>query len=168
MAQIRPGFLAGPGRLTGLAGQRMRRRAAARVSWRAAVMQVLWDAGQALSPGKVWAALDGGAGRLSYSTVVTILSGLRAKKAVVRQRAGRAFRYSPAADEAGSLPAADPRPCTVNIPRADAAAIAPFAVDRATPVSCPMSVSQGIFRPGGNSPDSIRLRSQAAICRCTR
>src|SRR6266851_331601 len=67
----------------------------------AAVMQVLWDAGQPLSPGEVQAALDGGAGRLSYSTVVTILSRLHAKKALVRQRAGRAFRYSPAADEAG-------------------------------------------------------------------
>ncbi len=64
-------------------------------------MQVLWDAGQPLSPGEVQAALDGGAGRLSYSTVVTILSRLHAKKALVRQRAGRAFRYSPAADEAG-------------------------------------------------------------------
>ncbi len=70
----------------------------------AAVMQVLWDAGRALSPGEVQAALaapDGTVPRLSYSTVVTILSRLHAKKALERQRAGRAFRYSPAADEAG-------------------------------------------------------------------
>ena len=70
----------------------------------AAVMQVLWDAGRALSPAEVQAALaarDKGTTRLSYSTVVTILSRLHAKKALVRRRAGRAFRYSPAADEAG-------------------------------------------------------------------
>jgi len=70
----------------------------------AATMQVLWDAGQALSPAEVQAALaarDDAAARLSYSTVVTILSRLHAKKAVVRRRAGRAFRYSPAADPAG-------------------------------------------------------------------
>ncbi len=67
-------------------------------------MQVLWEAGRALSPGEVQAALaarDGAASRLSYSTVVTILSRLHAKKALVRRRSGRAFRYSPASDEAG-------------------------------------------------------------------
>jgi predicted transcriptional regulator len=69
----------------------------------AAVMQVLWDAGRALSPAEVQAALAAreGSSRLSYSTVVTILSRLHVKKALVRRRAGRAFRYSPAADEAG-------------------------------------------------------------------
>jgi len=69
----------------------------------AAVMQVLWDAGGALSPAEVQAALAAreGSSRLSYSTVVTILSRLHAKKALVRRRAGRAFRYSPTADEAG-------------------------------------------------------------------
>jgi len=69
----------------------------------AAVMQVLWDAGGSLSPAEVQAALAAreGSSRLSYSTVVTILSRLHAKKALVRRRAGRAFRYSPAADEAG-------------------------------------------------------------------
>ena len=67
-------------------------------------MQVLWAAGRTLNPGEVQAALaarDGAAGRLSYSTVVTILSRLHAKGALKRRRAGRAFRYSPAADEAG-------------------------------------------------------------------
>ncbi len=69
----------------------------------AAVMQVLWDAGGSLSPAEVQAALAAreGTSRLSYSTVVTILSRVHAKKALVRRRAGRAFRYSPAADEAG-------------------------------------------------------------------
>jgi len=69
----------------------------------AAVMQVLWDAGGSLSPAEVQAALAAreGSSGLSYSTVVTILSRLHAKKALVRRRAGRAFRYSPAADEAG-------------------------------------------------------------------
>src|SRR5215813_125042 len=70
----------------------------------AAIMQVLWDADQALSPAEVQAALaarDEGPAPLSYSTVVTILSRLHGKKAVVRRRAGRAFRYSPAADPAG-------------------------------------------------------------------
>jgi predicted transcriptional regulator len=70
----------------------------------AAVMQVLWEADRALNPGEVQAALaarDGQAAPLSYSTVVTILSRLHAKKALERRRAGRAFRYSPALDEAG-------------------------------------------------------------------
>ena len=70
----------------------------------AAVMQVLWEAGRPLSPAEVRAALaarDEATSGLSYSTVVTILSRLHAKRALVRRRAGRAFRYSPAADEAG-------------------------------------------------------------------
>src|SRR5712691_8215994 len=71
----------------------------------AAVLSVLWEAGRALSPGEVQQALTGQAGAgapaLSYSTVVTILSRLHAKKALERQRDGRAFRYAPVADEAG-------------------------------------------------------------------
>ena len=71
----------------------------------AAVLSVLWEAGRALSPGEVQQALTGKAGsrapRLSYSTVVTILSRLHAKKALARRRDGRAFRYAPVADEAG-------------------------------------------------------------------
>ena len=70
----------------------------------AAILAVLWDAGTALSPGEVQAALaarTGAAGGLSYSTVVTILSRLHAKKALERRRDGRAFRYAPVADEAG-------------------------------------------------------------------
>jgi predicted transcriptional regulator len=70
----------------------------------AEVMQVLWQAGRALNPGEVQAALvERGAdpARLSYSTVVTILSRLHAKKALVRRRAGRAFSYTPVSDETG-------------------------------------------------------------------
>jgi predicted transcriptional regulator len=70
----------------------------------AAVLQVLWAAGRALSAGEVQAALAGRAGtapELAYSTVVTILSRLHAKKALGRRRAGHAFRYEPVADEAG-------------------------------------------------------------------
>ena len=71
----------------------------------AAVLSVLWKAGRALSPGEVQRALTGQAGapapELSYSTVVTILSRLHAKKALDRRRDGRAFRYAPVADEAG-------------------------------------------------------------------
>src|SRR6266487_7208652 len=69
----------------------------------AAVLSVLWQAGRPLSPGKVQQALTGQAGApaLSYSTVVTILSRLHAKKALDRRRDGRAFRYAPVADEAG-------------------------------------------------------------------
>src|SRR6266704_3535093 len=69
----------------------------------AAVLSVLWEAGRALSPREVQQALTGqtGAAELSYSTVVTILSRLHAKKALGRRRDGRAFRYAPVADEAG-------------------------------------------------------------------
>ena len=71
----------------------------------AAVLSVLSQAGQPLSPGEVQPALAGQAGAagpaLSYSTVVTILSRLHAKKALARRRDGRAFRYAPVADEAG-------------------------------------------------------------------
>ena len=69
----------------------------------AAVLSVLWQAGRPLSPGEVQQALAGPAGapELSYSTVVTILSRLHAKKMLERRRDGRAFRYAPVADEAG-------------------------------------------------------------------
>src|SRR5258708_8454695 len=74
----------------------------------AAVLSVLWQAGRALSPGEVPQALTGQAGapELSYSTVVTILSPLHAKKALGRPRDGRAFRSPPAPGEAGRRAAA--------------------------------------------------------------
>ncbi|MFI1740792.1 BlaI/MecI/CopY family transcriptional regulator [Streptomyces sioyaensis] len=40
-------------------------------------------------------------GDLAYTTVMTILSRLHAKRAVTRERSGRAYLWSPAADEAG-------------------------------------------------------------------
>ncbi len=74
-----------------------------------AILGVLWHAKQPLSPGEVRerlartdAAAAGGAGaELSYSTVVTILTRLHDKRALTRERDGRAFRYAPVADEAG-------------------------------------------------------------------
>src|SRR6266567_4613943 len=62
----------------------------------AAVLSVLWQAGRALT-----VRSGARAPELSYSTVVTILSRLHAKKALDRRRDGRAFRYAPVADEAG-------------------------------------------------------------------
>ncbi|WP_050502626.1 BlaI/MecI/CopY family transcriptional regulator [Streptomyces monomycini] len=38
---------------------------------------------------------------LAYTTVMTILSRLHAKKAVTRERVGRSYVWTPAADEAG-------------------------------------------------------------------
>ncbi|MEU5210772.1 BlaI/MecI/CopY family transcriptional regulator [Streptomyces sp. NPDC020742] len=40
-------------------------------------------------------------GDLAYTTVMTILSRLHAKRAVSRERSGRAYVWTPAADEAG-------------------------------------------------------------------
>ncbi len=40
-------------------------------------------------------------GGLAYTTVVTILSRLHAKGVLDRERAGRAYRYAPVADQAG-------------------------------------------------------------------
>ena len=71
-----------------------------------AVLGVLWSASEPLSPGEVREKLargelaDGGP-TLSYSTVVTILTRLHEKRALSRQRDGRAYRYAPLADEAG-------------------------------------------------------------------
>ena len=68
-----------------------------------AVLTVLWSADAALSPGEVRDRLGSdGAGGLSYSTVVTILSRLHEKGVLDRTREGRAFRYTPVvADVAG-------------------------------------------------------------------
>lgn len=40
-------------------------------------------------------------GDLAYTTVITILSRLYAKKAVTRSRQGRSYAWTPASDEAG-------------------------------------------------------------------
>ncbi|KOG41519.1 BlaI/MecI/CopY family transcriptional regulator [Streptomyces decoyicus] len=55
------------------------------------------------SPGPVTAAWvqERLGGDLAYTTVMTILSRLHAKQAVTRERSGRAYVWTPAADEAG-------------------------------------------------------------------
>jgi len=63
-----------------------------------AVLAVLQDAGQALTPGEVGDRLDGD---LSYSTVVTILGRLHRKRILTRSPRGRAYAYQPIADVPG-------------------------------------------------------------------
>jgi predicted transcriptional regulator len=72
------------------------RRAAGELE--AAVLAVLQAAGSVLTPGQVRERLGG---RLAYTTVVTILSRLRAKGVLTRVRSGRGYAYAPVADEAG-------------------------------------------------------------------
>src|ERR1700749_1491151 len=62
------------------------------------VLGILQAAGEPLAPADVRGRLGGG---LAYTTVVTILPRLHAKGVLDRERAGRAFRYSPVADEPG-------------------------------------------------------------------
>jgi predicted transcriptional regulator len=62
------------------------------------VLGVLQAAGEPLSPADVRERLGAD---LAYTTVVTILSRLHAKGVLDRERSGRAFRYSPVADEPG-------------------------------------------------------------------
>ena len=72
------------------------RRAAGELE--AAVLAVLQGAGAPLSPGEVRERIGGS---LAYTTVVTILSRLHAKGVLERHKAGRAYLYSPVADEPG-------------------------------------------------------------------
>lgn len=66
----------------------------------AEVLRVLQAARRPLSPGQMREELAGRlAGELSYSTVVTIMSRLHAKGLLARERAGRAYTYTPV-DEA--------------------------------------------------------------------
>lgn len=90
-----------------------------------AVLAVLWQASEPLSPGEVRERLGrdealGGA-ELSYSTVVTILTRLHEKNALSRERDGRAYRYAPWPTRRGSPRAGSPscstgcataRPCS--------------------------------------------------------
>ena len=64
----------------------------------AQVLSVLREADGPATAGWVQERLGGG---LAYTTVVTILTRLMAKGAVTRERAGRSFAWTPAADEAG-------------------------------------------------------------------
>ena len=72
------------------------RRAAGELE--AAVLAVLQGAGSPLSPGEVRERIGGS---LAYTTVVTILSRLHAKGVLERTKAGRAYLYSPVADQPG-------------------------------------------------------------------
>ena len=65
------------------------------------VLGTLRQAGTALTPGEVLAALtDAGEAPLAYSTVVTTLSRLHASGAADRYRVGRAYAYQAVADHA--------------------------------------------------------------------
>jgi predicted transcriptional regulator len=66
----------------------------------AQVVTVLSTSPQPLTPGEVRDRLDPG-GTLSYSTVVTTLSRLYEKGALIRHRDGRAFRYGATSNAAG-------------------------------------------------------------------
>jgi predicted transcriptional regulator len=72
------------------------RRAAGELE--AAVLAVLQEAGSALSPGEVRERIGGA---LAYTTVVTILSRLHTKGVLERHKAGRAYLYTPVADQPG-------------------------------------------------------------------
>ena len=60
----------------------------------AQVMEVLWDAGEALSPGEVLERLPEGPA-VVYSTVMTVLRRLWLKGKLERDRRGRAYVYRP-------------------------------------------------------------------------
>ncbi|MFY9927939.1 MAG: BlaI/MecI/CopY family transcriptional regulator [Streptosporangiaceae bacterium] len=62
------------------------------------VLGILHAAGEPLSPADVRERLGGD---LAYTTVVTILYRLHTKGMLARERAGRAYRYTPVADEPG-------------------------------------------------------------------
>jgi predicted transcriptional regulator len=64
----------------------------------AQVLSALREADGPATAGWVQERLGGG---LAYTTVVTILTRLMVKGAVTRERAGRSFAWTPAADEAG-------------------------------------------------------------------
>ncbi|HEY2505806.1 MAG TPA: BlaI/MecI/CopY family transcriptional regulator [Streptosporangiaceae bacterium] len=81
---------------TAQAGPGSSRRAAGELE--AAALAVLQAAGTALTPSQVRDQLGGG---LAYTTVVTILSRLHAKGVLTRLRSGRAYSYTPVADEPG-------------------------------------------------------------------
>jgi predicted transcriptional regulator len=66
------------------------------------VLAALWVAGRPLTPAEVREAL---ADELAYTTVMTTLARLHEKGAVSRERAGRAFAYSPVQDRASTAAA---------------------------------------------------------------
>ncbi|WP_405589166.1 BlaI/MecI/CopY family transcriptional regulator [Streptomyces sp. NBC_01190] len=62
------------------------------------ILAALHRAGTPLTAGEV---VDRLSRRLSYSTVVTVLSRLHTKRLLDRAQRGRAYAYSPATDESG-------------------------------------------------------------------
>lgn len=73
-----------------------RRRAKGQLE--AEILTVLHQADEPMTTGQVIERLGGG---LAYSTVVTILTRLHAKRQLTRTPRGRAYAYAPVADEAG-------------------------------------------------------------------
>jgi predicted transcriptional regulator len=70
----------------------------------AAILRALWDAGRPLNAAEVRDRLTSGTTQhppLAYTTVVTTLTRLKEKGALRRERDGRAYRYTPTADNAG-------------------------------------------------------------------
>ncbi|MFI6942528.1 BlaI/MecI/CopY family transcriptional regulator [Streptomyces sp. NPDC050418] len=80
----------------GESGDRSRRRGQGELEGQ--VLAVLGTAGKPVSAGWVQERLGGD---LAYTTVLTILARLMAKDAVTRERDGRSFVWTSAADEAG-------------------------------------------------------------------
>jgi predicted transcriptional regulator len=62
------------------------------------ILATLWAAGTPLTPSEVRQHVSGDP---AYSTVVTTLSRLHEKGTLSRVRSGRAYAYTPIADEAG-------------------------------------------------------------------
>ncbi|HET7660849.1 MAG TPA: BlaI/MecI/CopY family transcriptional regulator [Oryzihumus sp.] len=69
-----------------------------------AILRALWDAGRPLNATEVRDYLTSNTAQqapLAYTTVVTTLTRLKDKGALRRERDGRAYRYTPTADNAG-------------------------------------------------------------------
>ncbi|MBS1860813.1 MAG: BlaI/MecI/CopY family transcriptional regulator [Actinobacteria bacterium] len=66
------------------------------------VLAALWAADGPLTPAEVRDELGGD---LAYTTVMTALTRLHEKGSVRREKAGRAFAYTPVLDEAGTTAA---------------------------------------------------------------
>ncbi|PJE99651.1 CopY family transcriptional regulator [Streptomyces carminius] len=84
----------------GVTGQSRRSRARRRGQGELEV-QVLSALGEAPGPVDTAWVRERLGGDLAYTTVITILTRLLAKGAVVREKSGRSFLWSPTADEAG-------------------------------------------------------------------